>query len=453
MYKLKSILLFLLVMSAIVSVVSESEELTEAQKQERLDYVRELQDQGISFYVNDQVERGTISDIRDLTYRWGTEVKFVLKPREAVYLRTEKNSAGIEDIFMWVGRDRFFRTEEDVLHLAYETEEDGCTVTSVSEGEEGYRVTGTATSQSEWHYSWRREKGAAAVTFSARILSEEDLRDLVASWEREREEERKSWKPLEWESTPPGTTVEIEYEDPDHPKMKELRARIGLGQDVAHELDEYDLLFELLRWGNSRWLHHGGNVPSKSDPLTILDEAEGGQRFRCVEYAIVVAACARAYGMPSRVLALKRADAETAESGAGHVVAEVWLRQFDKWVFVDGQWGIVPVLRGKPLNAVEFQRALAENAGEVALRWVEERDKFRYFDWIYPYLFYFDFNEDQRFFGKAYESEKRRYDPIGRKIMLVPRGADQPKVFQKKTPIKNCVYVSNPNAFYPKAGK
>ncbi len=172
-----------------------------------------------------------------------------------------------------------------------------------------------------------------------------------------------------------------------------------------------------------------------------------------MEYAIVTAACARAYGMPSRVLGLKRADAETAESGAGHVVAEVWIPQFNKWVIVDGQFGVIPELRGEPLNAVEFQRALAENTKELTLRSVHERDKYAYFDWIYPYLFYFDFNEDQRFFGKAFENESRRYDPIGRKIMLVPQGAANPKVFQKKTPIKSCVYVSKPSTFYPQRPK
>ena len=78
-----------------------------------------------------------------------------------------------------------------------------------------------------------------------------------------------------------------------------------------------------------------------------------------MEYAIVTAACARACGFPSRVLALKREDVETAESSAGHVVAEVWLDQFGKWVFVDPQFDVVPELEGIPLNAVEFQEALA----------------------------------------------------------------------------------------------
>ena len=33
--------------------------------------------------------------------------------------------------------------------------------------------------------------------------------------------------------------------------------------------------------------------------------------------------------------------------------------------------------------------------------------------------------------------------------MLVPKGAKKPAVFQRKTPMKNLTYISNPRAFYP----
>ena len=39
------------------------------------------------------------------------------------------------------------------------------------------------------------------------------------------------------------------------------------------------------------------------------------------------------------------------------------------------------------------------------------------------------------------------------KIMLVPKGAKKPKVFQRNTPIKNCSYISNPKAFYPQTNE
>jgi len=67
--------------------------------------------------------------------------------------------------------------------------------------------------------------------------------------------------------------------------------------------------------------------------------------------------------------------------------------------------------------------------------------KGRYYkNWIAPYLYYFDFAIDQRFFVK--KGEKRKGV-----IMLVPKGAKEPKVFQRKFPIRNCTYISNHSAF------
>ena len=79
--------------------------------------------------------------------------------------------------------------------------------------------------------------------------------------------------------------------------------------------------------------------------------------------------------MPSRVLGLKRRDVETAKSGAGHVVAEVWLDQFNKWVFVDGQCGAIPEKDGCPLNAVEFQKSIANEHSKLNIRFARKGNK------------------------------------------------------------------------------
>ena len=44
---------------------------------------------------------------------------------------------------------------------------------------------------------------------------------------------------------------------------------------------------------------------------------------------------------------------------------------------------------------------------------------------------------------------RQRQASQGPMIMLVPKGAAKPKVFQRDNPISNCTYISNPKAFYP----
>ena len=164
-------------------------------------------------------------------------------------------------------------------------------------------------------------------------------------------------------------------------------------------------------WAHGRWAHDGDNDPGTSDPKLILERAAAGERFRCVEYAVVAAAVARCVGLRARTVGLQRDDVETAEQDAGHVVAELFLPEYGKWAMVDPQWAKLPALGGIPLGAAEFAKAARSGLG------ADER----YLRWVSPYLFYLAFRVDQRF-GLNDRSPDR--------IILVPRGAAVPEKFQ-----------------------
>ena len=384
------------------------------------------------------------------SYEVGTTANFFLAQDEAALLEFTDNPTGVKEYLFW------FDGEKVNFHCC-SVEEGYVSHSYLTPNEQHYRIftvkggSGHIESSAEWE----RRDGKAAITFSAKHLSQADFQKLM----KEKMEER--WKkikvPLEWDYEQEVAPLEIIMDDPDDPNMVRLREEYHLEEVVSGAADDYEKLRLLTKWVHDRWQHSGDNKPSKSDPLTILKEASDGKSFRCVEYAIVIAGCARALGMPSRVLALKRADVETAKSGAGHLVAEVWLRQFNKWVFADGQMDAIPEEDGVPLNAVEFQDAIARKAKDregvgLNIRCSSKSKRGpiageNYIHWVAPYLYYFDFNLDQRFFGESYE--ERRYSPVKGKTMLVPKGAKNPTVFQQKTPIKNCTYISNPKAFYP----
>ena len=128
-------------------------------------------------------------------------------------------------------------------------------------------------------------------------------------------------------------------------------------------------------------------------------------------------------------------------------MAEVWLKQFGKWVLADGQMDAIPERDGVPLNAVELQEAIAGDDPGLKVRSSSGTDTQRYVLFAGPYLYYFDYSFDQRFFGA--DHEERRYEPVSGKLMLVPKGAKRPKVFQRNNPIRNCTYTSSPSVFYP----
>jgi transglutaminase-like putative cysteine protease len=178
-------------------------------------------------------------------------------------------------------------------------------------------------------------------------------------------------------------------------------------------------------------------MPEKPDPISILEEAKQGKRFRCVEYSAVLAAALNAVGVRARVLSLLTEDVETRESGAAHVVAEAYLADRKKWVMVDGQYDVVPTLKGKPLGAVEFQRALAKREKGLGVDTFSGMSAEGYFEWVAPYLFYFV----TRFDGRYGVATSRK------ELVLVPVGAKEPKVVQRKWPIGDVVYTNSLRAF------
>jgi transglutaminase-like putative cysteine protease len=226
---------------------------------------------------------------------------------------------------------------------------------------------------------------------------------------------------------------------PDDPYLTRLRTEYGIDSIVAGKKSEYEKVRAVSKWVRSRWEHNGSNEPQKPDPISILQEAAQGKRFRCVEYGVVLSAALNALGIPARVLALKTEDVETRESGAGHVVTEAYLSDLKKWVMVDGQWDVIPTLKGKPLNAVELQQVLAKADEGLDVESFSGTTAQKYFAWVAPYLFYFDTRFDSRI-----EGAKHFYS-----LMLVPVGAKQPTIFQRKWPLKTLVYTNSLRAFYP----
>ncbi len=232
--------------------------------------------------------------------------------------------------------------------------------------------------------------------------------------------------------------------------LKELRSSYRIDKLVAEDNSEFEKIKSILDWTNSQWNHNGNNSPSKSDALTILKEAKEGKQFRCVEYGIVAASAMNSIGIPARTLGLKSRDVEKVRKGAGHVVTEAYSKELGKWIFMDPQMNIIPVINGVPLNGVEFQREIYNKNPELKLinkqgELISE-DKRNYIKWIGKYLFYFDVLFDQ----KTLDSDKFKSINGMTKLTLVPVGHKEPKVFQRRYKINYSYYTNSLNDFYVK---
>ncbi len=127
--------------------------------------------------------------------------------------------------------------------------------------------------------------------------------------------------------------------------------------------DEPEIYFELMQWVSEQWEHNGWHVaPDSLNSLGILKSAKyDGQAYRCVEYGSVLHDVLIAFGYVARQVGIKNSEVDYGGAGMAHVVTEVWSNKYNKWVFLDPQWGIYAKHNGIPLNIYDIYKLKSSN--------------------------------------------------------------------------------------------
>ncbi len=237
------------------------------------------------------------------------------------------------------------------------------------------------------------------------------------------------WKParLEYE-TGNAKPVPFLRSTPDNPYLTSLRTRYNLDALTAGARGDLERVKILCTWVHTRWNHIGDAHNQPKDPIGLLEAASKGDNFRCVEYGVTVTGCLNAEEIPARVVYAQAQDVETRRSGAGHVFAEAYLRDQKRWVFVDPQTNVVGEADGQPLNTVEFQQAFSK-----------PHPKIHYDLQLGSCFYYFSYDLDGR-----YPPETRQQGDI----LLIPKGAPTPRVFQRLYPLSYTMTTHNPADVY-----
>ena len=79
----------------------------------------------------------------------------------------------------------------------------------------------------------------------------------------------------------------------------------------CYSKNDIDKALILMSWTHNKWKHNGNNQPKEANALYILEQADNGEQFRCVEYRIVLSATLNSINIPTRTLGLKTKDVET----------------------------------------------------------------------------------------------------------------------------------------------
>ncbi|MCR5889457.1 transglutaminase-like domain-containing protein [Hymenobacter sp. J193] len=226
---------------------------------------------------------------------------------------------------------------------------------------------------------------------------------------------------LEFEDAPDAAGYTFQYSPPSTDYLVRFREMYGLDEAMQGANTDLERVQALSKWVHNRLEHDGRQDLKTRDAFAILRAAMLGKSVQCVEFGAVLTTALNAVGIPARPLYLKAHNADTRSSAGGHALTEAWLPDQSKWIMVDSQFDIVPLLAGQPVNAVELQQALATNPKSLSISTSTEANSKSYFRWIRPYLYYFDTVLDNRFGMKTV--------PTG--LMLLPEGAKKLLSFQQ----------------------
>ena len=219
-----------------------------------------------------------------------------------------------------------------------------------------------------------------------------------------------TWHPelLAFDAAPATDPVRMKRPATNSETLRTLRETYKLDAIVAGAADDLDRIRRMCRWVHGRTSHQGWDGDLPSDALGLLQVAEKGGQWRCVEYGIVLAGCLNAVGIPARQVGGRARDAETIAVGAGHVFAEAWIVDRQRWMFVDAQMDIVGLdSDGTPMNSVEFRNSLSRPTPPIP----------------YPLGLAFCMN----YFVTGFEAD----DGTRTSIMLGPIGSKMPTKFQR----------------------
>ncbi|WNB18598.1 transglutaminase-like domain-containing protein [Marivirga arenosa] len=223
-----------------------------------------------------------------------------------------------------------------------------------------------------------------------------------------------------------------------------LRNKYQLDTLTKDAETDFDKILAVQSWVQGRWEHDCCNTPEHNNALYILEQAEKGERFRCVEYSTVARQCLASLGFKVRGLGLMTKDISEIQSGGGHVVNEVYIADLKKWMYFDPQFGVIPIVNGEPLNAIELQYRIKNKLDFDLINPNKTTTKEDYIKWIGPYLYYFTVNLNQGGIGiwdRVVGNKKS--------LTLYSKDAIQPAYFQKIFRLNTSYYTHSLKDFYP----
>jgi hypothetical protein len=122
------------------------------------------------------------------------------------------------------------------------------------------------------------------------------------------------------------TSIPFEYENPEHPKLVQLRRKYKLDDVVKEGKTEFEKIVRLRNWVAHQWKW----TPPVDYPPFDADKIIQSQLGFCVHFAVAFIQCAASLGYQARFV-----FGNHPGTTGGHEVTEIWSNDYHKWIVMD----------------------------------------------------------------------------------------------------------------------
>ena len=225
--------------------------------------------------------------------------------------------------------------------------------------------------------------------------------------------------------------------------LQQLRHTYNLKELLDAKASDFQNFKNIQSWVLSKWNSKNRTCSGKEEIFRILKKAKKAN-YGYIDYNTITSACLQSLGYKLRRIWLSSPDAKKLRQRSVHVIYEVYLKDLNKWFFIDPKYDIMICKDGIPLNAVEFQQAIIDQEELEVHNPVEVISSEDYLEWISPYLFCFTIS-----LNKGAISIWDRLLGVKKKLTLVPVGEMLPDYFRSIKRLTTNLVTNSLDDFYP----
>ncbi len=224
--------------------------------------------------------------------------------------------------------------------------------------------------------------------------------------------------------------------------LKKIRKKFQLKSLIDPKKSDFQNIMNLRFWIYSNLDHDLKDLPGKNKKLSKLERLAKKGNIEIDEFSVFSKTVLLALGYTVRDVRLHNAGS-SKERISTHNLFEVYLRDLNKWFFIDRKFDIIIKKDGIPLNAVELQEAFLNEEELKVLNPLNKINCEDYLEFIGPFLYYFstDLNTKHNFITRLFGSKTR--------LILVPQYQDFPISANAYAKSRSGVLTNSISEFYP----